>query len=70
MTKTHNPEEIDLGDDSSDSDEEVEEMELKKQPVPSQVFGGLAKNNDDNDDDDDDDWLNDRNNWDKTMQIE
>ncbi|XP_074655253.1 pre-mRNA-splicing factor SYF1-like [Tubulanus polymorphus] len=45
MTKTNNPEEIDLDDDfSSDDDEKVEEV-----AVPSAVYGSLKKDDEDDD---------------------
>ncbi|PVD22082.1 hypothetical protein C0Q70_17885 [Pomacea canaliculata] len=48
LTKTHNPEEINI-DEDSDDDEQVEEMEVTQQPVPSKVFGGLKQDDDDSD---------------------
>ncbi|KAL5011732.1 hypothetical protein ScPMuIL_010283 [Solemya velum] len=47
MTKTHNPDEIDLDEDySSDEDETIEEVEVQQQSVPTEVFGGLANEED------------------------
>lgn len=57
-TKTNNPEAIDIDDDedATDEDEQVEELEVQQQSVPSEVFGGLAgKRKDDDEDDEDDD---------------
>lgn len=44
MTKTNNPEEIDIGDeeDETDEEEDVEEIEVQTQSIPSEVFGKLA----------------------------
>ncbi|XP_033732120.1 LOW QUALITY PROTEIN: pre-mRNA-splicing factor SYF1-like [Pecten maximus] len=42
MTKTANPDAIDIDDFSSDDDENIEELEVQKQSVPSEVFGSLA----------------------------
>ncbi|CAG5132124.1 unnamed protein product, partial [Candidula unifasciata] len=57
LTKTNNPEEINIDDeeDGSDDDEEVEEMEVQQQNIPSQVFGGLQHSHGAGADDDDDD---------------
>eukprot|EP00918_Siedleckia_nematoides_P090048 GHVU01197927.1.p1 GENE.GHVU01197927.1~~GHVU01197927.1.p1 ORF type:complete len:741 (+),score=135.56 GHVU01197927.1:233-2455(+) len=41
LTKTNNPEEINIDEDESDEDETIEEVELEKQAVPSNVFGSL-----------------------------
>ncbi|XP_064616120.1 pre-mRNA-splicing factor SYF1-like [Liolophura sinensis] len=47
MTKTANPDEINIDEDfSSDEDETVEEVEVQQQSVPTQVFGGLANEDD------------------------
>ncbi|XP_050403094.1 pre-mRNA-splicing factor SYF1 [Patella vulgata] len=47
MTKTNNPEEIDIDEFESDEDEEIEEVEVQQQSVPSEVYGGLLKEEDD-----------------------
>ncbi|XP_064649238.1 pre-mRNA-splicing factor SYF1-like [Lineus longissimus] len=50
MTKTNNPEEIDIDADySTDEDEQVEEVQIGQQPVPSAVFGDLDKDDSDSD---------------------
>ncbi|KAK3581457.1 hypothetical protein CHS0354_031782 [Potamilus streckersoni] len=47
LTKTNNPDEINIDEDfSSDEDENVEELEVPQQTVPSEVFGGLAPDDD------------------------
>ncbi|OWF46129.1 pre-mRNA-splicing factor SYF1-like [Mizuhopecten yessoensis] len=46
MTKTTNPDAIDIDDFSSDDDENIEELEVQKQSVPSEVFGSLANEED------------------------
>ncbi|XP_060607021.1 pre-mRNA-splicing factor SYF1-like [Ruditapes philippinarum] len=49
MTKTTNPDEINIDEDySSDEDEEIEEVPT--QTVPTEVFGGLVQDKDDDDD--------------------
>lgn len=45
MVKTNNPNEINIDSDESDDEETIEEVQL--QCVPSEVFGGLAKEDDD-----------------------
>ena len=49
MTKTNNPEEIDIDDDEAgtDEDETIEEVQVEKQDVPSKIFGGLVTEEDD-----------------------
>lgn len=48
LTKTTNPDEIDIDEDySSDEDEDVEEVEVQQQSVPSEVFGQLGQDEDD-----------------------
>ncbi|XP_013420306.1 pre-mRNA-splicing factor SYF1 [Lingula anatina] len=50
MTKTNNPEEINIDEDfESDEEETVEEVHLEKQAIPSAVFGTLDKDDDDDD---------------------
>lgn len=46
QTKTANPDAIDIDEFSSDEDETIEEMEVQKQSVPSEVFGSLANEDD------------------------
>ena len=46
MVKISNPEEINIEEGSSDEDERVEELELEKKTVPSEVFGDLATDDD------------------------
>jgi pre-mRNA-splicing factor SYF1 len=43
LTRTNNPEEINIDSDDDDSDEEQKVEEIQEQHVPSEVFGGLAK---------------------------
>jgi pre-mRNA-splicing factor SYF1 len=52
MSRVANPDEISIDDDEDDTDEEqqVEEVELERQHVPREVFGGLKKGDDDDDD--------------------
>ncbi|KAK6195762.1 hypothetical protein SNE40_001120 [Patella caerulea] len=47
LTKTNNPEEIDIDEFESDEEEEIEEVEVQQQSVPSEVYGGLLKEDDD-----------------------
>lgn len=43
MVRTANPEEITIDEDDDDDEETIEEVELEQQTIPSEVFGGLAK---------------------------
>ncbi|XP_031570615.1 pre-mRNA-splicing factor SYF1-like [Actinia tenebrosa] len=49
-SKTTNPEEIDIDDDDDDEEDDSEnqtkEIQIEKQAVPSEVFGGLTKEDD------------------------
>ncbi|KAG1714240.1 Pre-mRNA-splicing factor SYF1 [Nymphon striatum] len=46
--KTTNPDEIAIDDDfESDEDETIEEVDVEKQAIPTQVFGGLVKDDED-----------------------
>ncbi|KAK3088543.1 hypothetical protein FSP39_020393 [Pinctada imbricata] len=48
LTKTANPDAIDIDDDfSSDEDAEIQEMDVQQQNVPSEVFGSLANQDED-----------------------
>ncbi|CAH1785851.1 unnamed protein product [Owenia fusiformis] len=48
LTKTNNPEEIDIDDDfSSDDEATVQEVNVEKQAIPSAVFGELDKDDSD-----------------------
>lgn len=48
LTKTSNPEEINIDEDfDTDEEEEVEEVDLQQQSVPTEVFGGLVGEEDD-----------------------
>ncbi|KAJ8300429.1 hypothetical protein KUTeg_021948 [Tegillarca granosa] len=47
ITKTTNPDEINIDEFSSDEDENVEEVEIQQQSVPTEVFGGLADEDED-----------------------
>lgn len=52
MTRTNNPEEINIDSDAeSDENETVLEVGVQKLIVPAQVFGGLAPKDDDDDED-------------------
>jgi len=44
--RTNNPEEIDIDEGSSDEGEKVEEVELEKKTVPSELFGNLVAEDD------------------------
>lgn len=47
LTKTTNPDEINIDEDySSDEDQEVEEVEVQQQSVPVEVFGQLSQDED------------------------
>lgn len=47
LTKTTNPDEINIDEDySSDEDEDVEEVEVQQQVIPSEVFGQLGQDED------------------------
>lgn len=49
MTKTNNPEEIQLDSDvDTDEEKEAEEVEVVQKKVPTQVFGSLVPDDDDN----------------------
>jgi pre-mRNA-splicing factor SYF1 len=43
LTKTNNPEEINIDEDVSDDDEAIEEIHLQKKAIPTEVFGDLVQ---------------------------
>ncbi|XP_013791269.1 pre-mRNA-splicing factor SYF1-like [Limulus polyphemus] len=51
LSKTTNPEEINIDDDfDTDEEENVEEVQVERRSVPTEVFAGLKKDHDDDDD--------------------
>ncbi|KAK2191583.1 hypothetical protein NP493_50g00055 [Ridgeia piscesae] len=47
LVKTNNPEEINIDDDEDTDEETVEEL-VATQAVPTEIFGGLVKEDEDN----------------------